>query len=150
MWCPLSIWHQLNFLQLFQLPSCYCCCFICHSFNQCHRHYQHHNKFHPNFCWIILRLKYHEWWPMINLLCNTVEKSSRLFLMLLCTVLTHWSRVTHIYVSDLGHYCRLFGAKPLPEPMRVKWTLENKAQWNLKQSTRAFCQENASNLSSEK
>ena len=41
--------------------------------------------------------------------------------------------------------CRLFGAKPLYEPMRiiVNWALRNKRQWYSKQNTKLFIQENA-------
>ena len=44
--------------------------------------------------------------------------------------------------------CRLFGAKPLPEPMLffVKWTPGNKFQWNLNQNSVIFIQENAFSL----
>ena len=39
--------------------------------------------------------------------------------------------------------CRLVGAKPLSEPMMEYWTLRNKLQWNLKQNSHIFSQENA-------
>ena len=41
---------------------------------------------------------------------------------------------------------RLFGAKPLPEPMLVKWTPGNKFQWNLDRDSMSFTQENASKI----
>ena len=39
--------------------------------------------------------------------------------------------------------CRLFGAKPLPEPIIVNWTPWNKFQWILNQNTIIFIHENA-------
>ena len=41
--------------------------------------------------------------------------------------------------------CHLFGAKPLPEPMLaiVKWTLNNKFQWNFNWNPNIFIPENA-------
>ena len=54
--------------------------------------------------------------------------------------LTHWGRVTHICVSELG------GAKPLSEKkcwIIVHWTLRNKLQWNLNRNSNIFIQENA-------
>ena len=41
--------------------------------------------------------------------------------------------------------CRLFGAKPLPEPcwLIVNWNLRNKFQWNSNQNTKLFIHENA-------
>ena len=126
----LSIWHQLNFLQLFKLPSYYCCCFCCHSFNQYHRHYQHHNKFHQTFCWIILCLKYHEWWSLINLLCNTVGKSSKPLLMLLSTMLTHWNRVTHTVI------CVIIVACSAPSHYLNQWQLLSCKQRSVKFETK--------------
>ena len=41
--------------------------------------------------------------------------------------------------------CRLFGAKPLTEPMLtyVNWNLRNKFRWNAKQNSKLFIHENA-------
>ena len=50
-------------------------------------------------------------------------------------LLTHWSLLTQICVSEIGHHivkvmaCHLFGAKPLPEPMPI--FLLGGLQWNL-------------------
>ena len=40
--------------------------------------------------------------------------------------------------------CRLFGVKPLPEPMlTVNWTLVNNFRWNSSRNTKLFIHENA-------
>ena len=65
-------------------------------------------------------------------------------------VLTHWRRVTHICVNELiiivsdKMACRLYGAKPLSEPMIVIWTIRNKLQWNLNQYAKLFVPEKKS------
>ena len=38
--------------------------------------------------------------------------------------------------------CRLDGAKPLSEPVRVNWTHRNKIQWNLNPNSNTFIQQN--------
>ena len=62
-------------------------------------------------------------------------------------VLTHWGRVTHIYVSKVGHHWLSWWAAPSHHLNRcrniVNWTLENKLQWNLNRHLYILIQENA-------
>ena len=53
----------------------------------------------------------------IHAFCNKIKHEK---------ALTHWGRVTHIYVSKLNimdsdNACRLAGTKPSSEPMQKYW-----------------------------
>ena len=65
--------------------------------------------------------------------------------------LTHWGRVTHICVVELGHHwfrqwlvvCSAPKNYPNQCWIIVNWTLENKLQWNLNRYLWIFIQENS-------
>ena len=61
--------------------------------------------------------------------------------------LTHLPLVPHICVDEIGHHWfkRLFGTKPLPEPMLVYCQLDSgiSFKWNLNRNLIIFIQENA-------
>ena len=69
----------------------------------------------------------------------------------LSTLLTHWGRVTHICVSKQGHHRSrkwLVAWSASSHYLNrwwniVNWTLRNKVQWNRKQNSCIFIQENA-------
>ena len=62
---------------------------------------------------------------------------------------THWGPVTHICISNTNQHCfrcRLFGTKPLSEPMwpyfNYVHTIRNIFQWNFSWNSKDFIQEN--------
>ena len=67
------------------------------------------------------------------------------------TCLTHWGRVTHVCVSKQGHHRSRKWLVAWSAPSHylnrwwniVNWTLRNKVQWNRKQNSCIFIQENA-------
>ena len=66
-------------------------------------------------------------------------------------LLTSWGPVTHIYIGKMGHHWlmhwkayRIFGTKPLPEPMfTYRQLYPNKLQWNYSCNQNLFIQGNA-------
>ena len=66
------------------------------------------------------------------------------------SLLTHWGRVTHIYVSKQGHHRSRKWLVAWSAPSHhlnrwrniVNWALTNKNQWNRKQNSCIFIQEN--------
>ena len=68
-----------------------------------------------------------------------------------CIQLTHWSRVTHIWVSELCHHCLRWCFVDWSTPSHhlkqywdtVNWTLGEKLSWNSDQNMEIFIHEKA-------
>ena len=88
------------------------------------------------------------WWSWVKI-CSQYLINDQLnsFKTILIYLLTHLPLVPHICVSELGPSmvlvmaCRLFGAKPLPEPMLAYCQLDSCEQISVKLHN--FIQENA-------
>ena len=94
---------------------------------------------------------------MLSCLASTAIPSRVDRMILWLSYLHNPPLVMHVCISESGQHwfrsalvqimaCRLFGAKPLPEPMLDYCQLDtwNKFQWNLNQNTKFFIHENAS------
>ena len=102
------------------------------------------------FLCILVRFFYFEWQANFPILLAFFQSILRDFYGQR-SLLTHWGRVTHICICNLGHHWfrQWIGACSAPSHCLnkcwniVNWTRGNKLQWNLNRNLNIFIQESA-------